>query len=62
MAVVQATIHSGKFRTCKDLDQAFSKSIDESAFKFPMSDISIVIAAVTWFILLFRLFVGISPL
>ena len=28
MAVVQAIIHTGKFRTCKDLVQAFSKSID----------------------------------
>ena len=28
MAVVQAIIHTGKFRTCKDLGQAFSKGID----------------------------------
>ena len=28
MAVVQAIIHTGKFRTCKDLGQALSKSID----------------------------------
>ena len=31
MAVVHATIHTGKFGTCKDLGQAFSKSIDRYA-------------------------------